>query len=194
MSVRPPHGTARLSLDGLRKIYVHSWSYIVSVIRRFINDWDKSCRENQNTLFLKIKSCRLCDNVEKCCRAGLATGDNAIRRMSIAYRITKATDTESEYVILTDFPLQQWLHNARQCYVTPTLPVLFFWSPFRYSDFGYGLDYQRISVSSPIRGKRFVFPPVLTGLIIKRWNLMMKLHISGLKVLEGCFNIYISGG
>jgi hypothetical protein len=34
-----------------------------------------------------------------------------ICRMRIACWITKATDTLSEYVILTDLPLQQWLHE-----------------------------------------------------------------------------------
>jgi hypothetical protein len=33
-----------------------------------------------------------------------------IWRMRIACWITKATDTTSEYVILSAFPLQQWLH------------------------------------------------------------------------------------
>ena len=35
----------------------------------------------------------------------------AIWRMRIACRILKATDTHSVYVILTAFPLQQWLHE-----------------------------------------------------------------------------------
>ena len=36
-----------------------------------------------------------------------------IRRMSIAFCITKATDTHSEYVIiLISFPLQQWLQDC----------------------------------------------------------------------------------
>jgi len=34
-----------------------------------------------------------------------------IWRMRIAYCIPKATDTHSEYVIITDFPLQQRLHE-----------------------------------------------------------------------------------
>jgi len=32
-------------------------------------------------------------------------------RMRIACLITKSTGTHSEYVILTAFPLQQWLHE-----------------------------------------------------------------------------------
>ena len=40
--------------------------------------------------------------------AGQAT-DNTIRCMRIAYRITKATDTHSEYGLLIDFPRQLYL-------------------------------------------------------------------------------------
>ena len=39
-----------------------------------------------------------------------ATDDN-IRRMRVACWITNATDTHSEYVILTAFPRQQWLRK-----------------------------------------------------------------------------------
>ena len=35
-----------------------------------------------------------------------------IRRMRIACWTPKATNTHSEYVILTAFPLQQWLHES----------------------------------------------------------------------------------
>ena len=35
----------------------------------------------------------------------------AKRRMHIACYIPNATNTHSEYVILTDFPLQQWSHE-----------------------------------------------------------------------------------
>jgi len=38
--------------------------------------------------------------------------------------ITKATNTHSEYVILIDFPLQQWLHDASQCYVVTCIASL----------------------------------------------------------------------
>ena len=34
-----------------------------------------------------------------------------IWRMCIAYWIPQATNTRSEYVTLTAFPLQQWLHE-----------------------------------------------------------------------------------
>ena len=37
--------------------------------------------------------------------------DNIIQRMRFACWITKATDTHSEYVILTAFPRQQWLYE-----------------------------------------------------------------------------------
>ena len=44
-------------------------------------------------------------------RAREATDDNIIRRMRFACWMTKATDTHSEYVVLTAFPLQQWLRE-----------------------------------------------------------------------------------
>ena len=56
-----------------------------------------------NFLFLR-KSCCLCDNVEKYSRGGQAIDGNIIQRMRIAYWITKATSTHSEYVILIAFP------------------------------------------------------------------------------------------
>jgi hypothetical protein len=37
--------------------------------------------------------------------------DNKIRRMRFAFRMTKATDTHSEYLILIAFPRQQWLRE-----------------------------------------------------------------------------------
>ena len=52
------------------------------------------------------KSYRFLDNAEKCGRVGQAKDDNITQRMHFACRITKATDTHSEYVILISFPLQ----------------------------------------------------------------------------------------
>ena len=51
------------------------------------------------------------ENVAKCGRAGPATDYNIMRRMRFAGSITKAKKTPSEYIILIDFPLQQWLHE-----------------------------------------------------------------------------------
>ena len=45
--------------------------------------------------------------------------------MRIACWILKAKNTHSEYVIIIALPLQKWLIEAPQCYVTHTLPVLF---------------------------------------------------------------------
>ena len=44
--------------------------------------------------------------MEKYGRDGQATDDNIIKRMRISCRMTKATDTHPECVILTAFPLQ----------------------------------------------------------------------------------------
>ena len=56
--------------------------------------------------------CRLCDNVEKYCRAGQAMGNIIVQSMRFACWIPKATDMLSEYVILIAFPLQQWLYKC----------------------------------------------------------------------------------
>jgi hypothetical protein len=87
------------------------------ILLRIRNVSDKSCRENQNTHFMfnnffpSRKSCRLWDNVGKYGTARQDTDDNIIRRMRFACRITKATDTHSEYVILIAIAWQQWLRE-----------------------------------------------------------------------------------
>ena len=60
--------------------------------------------------FFPRKSCHFCDNVDKYGAVRQVTDGNIIRRMRVACWITQATDTHSEYVMLIDFPLQQWLH------------------------------------------------------------------------------------
>ena len=49
---------------------------------------------------------------ENNCRARQATNDNTTRRIHVTCFVPKATDTHSEYVIFTDFPLQQCLHKS----------------------------------------------------------------------------------
>jgi hypothetical protein len=49
--------------------------------------------------------------MEKYSTSRQPTDDNIIRRMRVARRITKATDTHSEYAILTSFPRQEWLRE-----------------------------------------------------------------------------------
>ena len=53
--------------------------------------------------------CRSWDDVEIFVEPGRP--QITIRRMRIAWRITNATNTHSEYVILIAFPLQQRLHE-----------------------------------------------------------------------------------
>jgi hypothetical protein len=60
--------------------------------------------------------------VEKYCTAGQATDDNTTRRMRTACWITKATDTNSEYVILNAFPANNGYANAPQWYLYTMLP------------------------------------------------------------------------
>jgi hypothetical protein len=44
-------------------------------------------------------------------RAGQATDDNKIRRMSLTSRVTKTIVTQSEHVIFTFFQRQKWLRE-----------------------------------------------------------------------------------
>ena len=55
--------------------------------------------------------------MDKCCGAGQATDDNIVRRMCVAYWITKATNTHWECVMLNAFQRQQWSRdNASMLY------------------------------------------------------------------------------
>jgi hypothetical protein len=67
------------------------------------------------------RSFRLCDDVEKYVRAGIDhiwPHDAWVR---------KATNTLAEYILLTAFPLQQWLHE-RASVLRSTLPVLYIYN------------------------------------------------------------------
>ena len=67
----------------------------------------------------------LCDTVwDTYDTAGQATCDNNIWRMGIACWITKAAGTHSEYVMLIDFPRQQWLRERASLLRYGTLAVL----------------------------------------------------------------------
>jgi len=63
--------------------------------------------------------------VEIYCTAGQATDDKTIWRMRTACRIPKSINTHSEYVILIDFPLQQWLQENASMLPYTTLSLLF---------------------------------------------------------------------
>ena len=64
------------------------------------------------TVFRKLY--RLLENAEKYCRARQATDDSIIRRMRIACWITKATNTHSEYVILSRFTTAKMVARAHR--------------------------------------------------------------------------------
>jgi len=113
---------------------VHEEQYAFFIIPRLIllrmkNASYKRCRENQNThfvlsKFLFLKSCRLCENVEKYCR--LDRPQMTIQNMRIACWITKAmythTHTHTEYYLL--FYCTDGCTNVPTCNVIPTLSVL----------------------------------------------------------------------
>jgi hypothetical protein len=83
---------------------------LLRYLAEFFQKWkivsDKSCTKKWKLLFRK--SSHLWNNVEKYDTARQATDDSMTRRMLFPCWINKATDTHSEYVILTAFPQQQW--------------------------------------------------------------------------------------
>jgi len=64
----------------------------------------------------------LCDNVEEYGMARQATDDNIVKSMHFACLITKASHTNSEYVIFIT-TAQQFVVKAPQCYVLCTVPA-----------------------------------------------------------------------
>jgi len=95
---------------------LHEDQYAILIISRLIILRMRCFRQNLQrkskfTFYVQKFSRKLWDNVEKYGTAGPATDDNIVWCMRTACRITKATNTYSEYVILIAFPLQQWLHE-----------------------------------------------------------------------------------
>jgi hypothetical protein len=82
------------------------------ILLRMINVSDQVCRQKYIYFFLIDvfrKSCRLWDNVKNVVEPDKPR--KTIWRMRFACWITKATKTRPEYIILTAFPLQQWVHE-----------------------------------------------------------------------------------
>jgi len=101
-----------------------------SVRRRLRNVSDKSCVENQNTyfvfsnLFFLLQNCAVCEIMRKnIVESGRP--QVTIWRMRIAFCIPKSTNTHSEYLILTAFPLQQWLQERASILRVRALHVLY---------------------------------------------------------------------
>ena len=103
-----------------RPIYIFVISRSITLIMRNVSN--KCCRENQNTHFVFNhlffhKNRAVYEVMQK----NIVQPDRpqiTIWCMSIAWSITKATNTHSKHVILTAFPRQQWLHErASMLYV-----------------------------------------------------------------------------
>jgi len=96
----------------VRVIRLHEdlYTFMISrpILCRMRNVSHKICKENQNP-HLRSKHffaifCPLYYNMENYGRSRMATDNGIIRRLRFACCITKATDTQSEYVILIAFP------------------------------------------------------------------------------------------
>jgi hypothetical protein len=96
--------------------YVHLWQYLAELFLNWEIFQTKVVGKIKTHILFSITfffwrggSCHLRCNIEKHGRAGEATDDIITRPMRVACRITKATNTLPEYVILTPFSRQQWL-------------------------------------------------------------------------------------
>jgi len=144
------------------KASVHLWSYLAHCLewKMFQTKVVEKIKTHFtfNISFFPLKSCRLWDNVEKRFRAGQATDDNIIWRVGFACWVPKATNTHSDYVILSAFSLQQWLQGRASTLRYTALPVLFC-SPKR----PYRLYFPFIGFSLP--------PPDIKWLVSCGWLL-----------------------
>jgi hypothetical protein len=91
--------------------YVCLWPYFpqfFSERERFRRCLYWKFKHNFCSITLSWPSCCLLENVERYFWVGQATDDNIIWNTLCAYRVTKATNTNSDYVTLNDFPWQKW--------------------------------------------------------------------------------------
>jgi len=93
---------------------VNVWQYLAAVFFRMRNFSDKSCRENRHTHFMFNKFLVESRSVYEIMWKNMVEPDRsqkAIGHMRITCWITKATDTNSDYVILIAFPRRNWLQE-----------------------------------------------------------------------------------
>jgi len=85
---------------------------------------------------------------------------NKTRRMRVACRIPKATNTHSEYVILISLPLQQWLHERASFLHYIYITCIVYWED--------ALEVRRIFRSSVTEVHRRVLEDIWRKVILNR--------------------------
>jgi hypothetical protein len=100
-------------------LYVSLCTYVKVpcwIILKLQNIIDEICIENQGTLLMLSaffrKSCRVFNNDEKYCRAGGVTEEYMTCLTTFACWIARGTDSNSDYVIITTFQLQESLQGS----------------------------------------------------------------------------------
>jgi len=111
----------------------HFWPYLGSFLLWIRNVSDKSHREHQNTHFT-FSNFFCFSKITQYCRNWQAKDGNTMWHTRITCWITKATNTHSEYVTLTDFLLQQWLHECNSIlhYMHTACRILTYWKVLKY--------------------------------------------------------------
>ena len=95
----------------------------------------QNCRENQNRhfMFSNFSFSKILRAVCEVMQKNIAEPkrpEMIIWRMRVACWVPVSTDRSSEYVILTDFPIQQWLNErtslSRYTYIASVLVIYFY--------------------------------------------------------------------
>ena len=145
-----PHETTRLSVDGFSlNLVLEYLSKMCREIQSVIKIWQsyrvlytKTCVSRWMPLKMRIADRNtfliqyFCTDNRAICEVKVEKygresdrSQMTIRRMRFACWITKTTDTQSEYVIFTAFPRQQWFHERASllrftCIACLVLPFL----------------------------------------------------------------------
>ena len=101
------------------KTNIHFWSYLA----QFFLEWEmfqtKFVEEIKTHILFSVTSFRKSCLLEIMLKNIVENGrpQMTILRIRTACCIPKATNTHSKYIIITAFPLQQWLHERASTYV-----------------------------------------------------------------------------
>ena len=103
--------------------------------------------------------------------------------MHIAYLVPKATNTHSEYVTRTDFPLQQWL-KERACVLRYTyIACLVEWYRRLWIQYWLWCDGRRILCISWSRNS-MCYSLELSALLYLKWQTQLEMSRCGIRIVK----------
>jgi len=126
-----------------RLLYVKTYVHLLSYIAEFFVEWEMFQTNDIQKIKTRIscsiifsrKSFPVWHDMEAYRIDGQVTDNKIIRRMRFACWMTMATNTHSEYVILTAFPLQPCLHELASILRYTYIACLVFFCQFTRQSF-----------------------------------------------------------